>query len=257
MIVVTGDVHGNPTERLNPLLNRVRSGKLHMDADDYVIIAGDFGVLWKDRPDQRELSYLNWLAKCPWTTLVLDGNHENHDRFDKLKQIGFHGGRVGLIDPVRHKTLHLRRGEIYNLGDKTVFTFGGAASVDKPYRQEGISWWPRELPSKEEEDHALENLEKHGNKVDIIVTHTMPLCAIEEFRATNPRSHSLESLVKRAADPVPKFLQHIYETVEFKAWVCGHFHVNQMFCDNRIMCLFGDVTRLEEVEVEDDQTVDG
>ena len=34
------------------------------------------------------------------------------------------------------------------------------------------SWWKQELPSEEEMEEGRQNLEKHDNKVDFIVTHS-------------------------------------------------------------------------------------
>lgn len=251
MLIATGDTHGNPVDRLNPLLNKCRSGALTLTKEDIVIILGDFGAIWKQVQDQKEASILNWLDAAPWTTAFICGNHENFDRFEKFPIAEMFGGKVGVVG---ESIFHLRRGEIYTLDGWKVFTFGGAASIDKPWRQEGLSWWPQEIPSKAEEDHALANLEKHGNKVDIIMTHTMPLRAVEEFKARGTSPQGLESLVEKAKDPVPKFLDHIFDTVEFDAWLCGHFHVNELFCDDRILCLYGDVVVLDDLieETEDE-----
>ena len=49
-----------------------------MTRDDFVIVCGDFGGIWKD--DERERYWLNWLAQKPFTLLFVDGNHENFDR---------------------------------------------------------------------------------------------------------------------------------------------------------------------------------
>lgn len=41
-----------------------------------------------------------------------------------------------------------------------------------PFRINHWSWWKQELPSKEEMEEGRQNLEKHDNKVDFIVTHS-------------------------------------------------------------------------------------
>ena len=66
------------------------------------------------------------------------------------------------------------RGQIYDIGGWTYFVFGGGNSIDKGSRTPGISWWPEEMPSTEEYEEGQQNLEKHGNKVDYILTHTCP-----------------------------------------------------------------------------------
>lgn len=49
-----------------------------MNRDDCTIICGDFGGLWADTP--AEAYWLDCLEEKPFTTLFVDGNHENFDR---------------------------------------------------------------------------------------------------------------------------------------------------------------------------------
>ena len=62
-IIVTGDIHGNPFQRLN--LENFPEGKTYTK-EDYVIILGDFGLVWDD--SAMEHSCLDWLENKPWTT---------------------------------------------------------------------------------------------------------------------------------------------------------------------------------------------
>ena len=39
------------------------------------------------------------------------------------------------------------------------------------YRIKGLTWWPEELPSEEEMQNGIKNLEKHNWKVDYVITH--------------------------------------------------------------------------------------
>lgn len=243
MLILTGDTHGKPDQRIGLIQQK---GMDHLALKkNYLIILGDFGAIWKGKQDQREASILNYLDSMPWTTLFLDGNHENHERLDKLHVAEMFGGRVGVAS---ESVFHLRRGEIYILDGIKTFVFGGAASIDKLYRQEGLSWWPREIPSKAEEDFAIANLEKHGNKVDLILTHTMPLAAVEEFKQSGKSPQGLEAMAAKAADPVPAFLQHIYDTVAFDVWFCGHFHVNMPLLNGKVRCLYDEITSVCKTE---------
>lgn len=49
-----------------------------MTKDDYVIICGDFGGVWDE--GKMETVLLDWLDSKSFTTLFVDGNHENFDR---------------------------------------------------------------------------------------------------------------------------------------------------------------------------------
>ena len=66
------------------------------------------------------------------------------------------------------------RGRIFQIGAVTFFTFGGADSVDKQFRKEGVSWWPQERQTEEEFAEGMNNLAKHNYLVDYIITHTAP-----------------------------------------------------------------------------------
>jgi calcineurin-like phosphoesterase family protein len=77
-VYVTGDTHCPiDIKKLNS--ENFQEGKT-LTKDDVVIILGDFGLLWKDIPDKEEKYWTNWLNNKPWTTLFVDGNHENHNR---------------------------------------------------------------------------------------------------------------------------------------------------------------------------------
>ena len=89
--------------------------------DDYVIVAGDFGLLWnyketgvsvESNPQdicwtEQELCWKKWLEEKPWTTLFIDGNHENYDRLDSYPVTNWQGGKVQMISP---SIIHLMRG---------------------------------------------------------------------------------------------------------------------------------------------------
>lgn len=64
------------------------------------------------------------------------------------------------------------RGQIFVIDGLKFFVVGGAISVDKAFRIEHISWWKEELPNFAEMNEGLNNLRKHNNKVDYIISHT-------------------------------------------------------------------------------------
>lgn len=59
--------------------------------------------------------------------LLTDGNHENFDRLYAYPVEMWHGGKVHKIRP---SVIHLMRGQIFELEEKKIFTFGGASSHD-------------------------------------------------------------------------------------------------------------------------------
>ena len=73
MIFITGDTH-------IPLdISKLNSDKFpqqkELTKNDYVIICGDFGGIWYG--NEKDNYWLNWLEKKNFTTLFVDGNHEN------------------------------------------------------------------------------------------------------------------------------------------------------------------------------------
>ena len=123
-IYVTGDIHSEP-DRFN--MENFPEQK-ELTRDDYMIICGDFGLVWaEDKESKRETWWLDWLEDKNYTTLFVDGNHENFTRLNSLPVEEWHGGRV---HKVREHIIHLMRGEMFDLGGKKIFAFGGARSHD-------------------------------------------------------------------------------------------------------------------------------
>ena len=75
-----------------------------------------------------EQKNLDWLNSRNFTTLFVDGNHENYTRlYNDYSVVEWHGGKVHKI---RDSVLHLMRGEVFDIDGKTIFVFGGARSHD-------------------------------------------------------------------------------------------------------------------------------
>jgi hypothetical protein len=210
-IFLTGDIHGNHS------FNRLSSKKWiegkGLSGDDYLIVLGDFGIIWDGIETRQELYLKKWFNKKKFTTLFLDGNHENHNRLMQLEESGFLGGKVGIVS---NSILHLKRGEIYTIGNKKILTIGGAKSSDKASRTENISWWKEEEISKEQKDNAISNLKKFDNNVDYILAHTLPDSIAQKvgFKFSHKRNNC----------SVSNFLDNIIESVTFKEFYCGHWH---------------------------------
>jgi predicted phosphodiesterase len=224
-IYITGDTHGySDIYKLG--IKRFPEGR-ELTINDVVIIAGDFGLVWSDPPHKDELWWLNWLADKCWTTLFVCGNHDNHYLLSKLPVEDKFGGKVGKV---RDNIFHLKRGEIYTIDEKKIFAFGGAKTTDMESkvlggnkirvkkRVEGKDWWPGELPNANEKRNAWRNLKKHGNKVDIIVAHTLPSNIIGMYDKV------YDSSTGRIDDPTSEFLERVCEKVKFGKYYCGHFH---------------------------------
>lgn len=251
MIYITGDIHGDPRR----LSMECFPEQKEMTKDDYVIICGDFGLVWDQTENKNEKYWLNWLQNKPFTTLFVDGNHENHDRLDAMPVSEWNGGKVHFVRP---NVIHLMRGQVFTLQGQTYFTFGGASSHDiqdgildpdtyafgtqdpdfkakrkyldslgAMYRIKGVSWWERELPNEQELAEGLENLKKHNNKVDFIITHSP--CTSDLFLLGGAGFYDTDILTN--------YLEKIRAIVDYQKWYFGHMHINKQL-NLQNLCLY-------------------
>lgn len=226
MIFVTGDTHRADFEHIR----RFCDEHSKLTKNDYIIIAGDFGGVWAKETLERDLKPF---SDFPITILFVDGNHENFDLINSYPVEMWNGGKVHKIKP---DILHLMRGQIFEIGGKTIFTFGGATSIDKDWRVEGESWWARELPSFEELDEGVANLKRYGGNVDYIITHS---CSDRAFAYPAIRGRG----ANKYHCPETQMLSYIEENAIFKHWYFGHFHVDAALGD-KYTALFHDVVEI-------------
>lgn len=112
MIYITGDCHQD-FERFNL---DVFPEQKEMTKDDCVIICGDFGGVWnRNEESSREAKLMDWLENRSFTTLFVDGNHENFDRLYAYPIEKWHGGKVHKIRP---SVIHLMRGQVFEIDGK-------------------------------------------------------------------------------------------------------------------------------------------
>lgn len=223
MIFVTGDTHGMID------FDKLKSEELsRLTKSDYVIIAGDCGVAWSQKTLEKNIAEYE---KLPFTTLFIDGNHENFDILNKYQVVNRDGGKAHVISP---SVIHLMRGQIFTIEDKTFFTFGGAVSTDKHYRKEGVSWWKEEEPDETEYDEAVANLEKVNYKVDYIITHTIDERAFYYYPMNSYGFHIYH---------ISRRLNYFEETVQYKHWYFGHYHLNAVLNDKKT-ALYDSIVKL-------------
>ena len=135
-ILITGDTHG--TIDFAKLTTKHFPFQKELDKSDVLIICGDAGLCWTGDKDDKWLQ--QWYEDKNFTTLVIDGNHENHVLISELPVIEKFGGKVHQIS---NSVFYAIRGEIYKINEKKILTCGGADSRDKELRTEGKSWWPQ------------------------------------------------------------------------------------------------------------------
>ncbi|SCW53456.1 hypothetical protein SAMN02910456_01703 [Ruminococcaceae bacterium YRB3002] len=128
----------------------------------------------------------------------------------------------------------LMRGQVFNIGETTFFTFGGAFSTDRESRVEGMTWFPEEIPCAEEYEEGWHNLSEHGFAVDYIITHTGPLEAVDSYGYYKDPGAELE---------LRQYLQRVADNTESTAWFYGHFN-EDYDVDGTYFCLYEEVVTL-------------
>lgn len=225
MIYVTGDIHGG--HDISKLNTSFFPEQKQMTKSDYVIVCGDFGLVWHDCEEERY--WLDWLEKKNFTTLWVDGNHENFDRLETLPVNEWNGG---LVQEVRPSILHLMRGSIFDIDGVSILAMGGATSHDKWARKIRESWWQQEEITSMDMRAAARNLAKRNWKVDYVVSHCAP-------------AHIEKALADWfEAGPSSYYLKDLSENVKFRHWYCGHYHMDMFNVQNKYTVLYHMVHKL-------------
>lgn len=224
MLYITGDTHGDE--------DRFKKGISKYDKllkkGDRLIVCGDFGYISDN--SYKERMFLRDLSERDYQILFVDGNHENFELIEEIPVSKWCGGKVHVIREDLEKTpkiIHLMRGQVFQINKYKIFTFGGGYSIDKERRVPFRSWWPQEMPSKEEMKEALKTLQKNNNKVDFIVTHAAPRSVMEQYNILTPEE-----------EPLNNFLEYIKNTVEYKHFYMGHLHKDVNLTDQQTILYY-------------------
>lgn len=260
MIYITGDTHGDFRRFSN---RRMRADLPGLTEKDYIIICGDFGMCWEHEYSRTFEFNKEFFSAKPYTILWVQGNHENYDMLEAFELEEWNGGKARHI--VRDKVILLERGQVFNIEGNTFFTFGGASSHDisggvldrkdpnfalkkkrasrdgLPYRILRESWWPQELPTEEEMQEGLRNLEKVDYKVDYVITHC---CATSVQDLLDSTPGSLYD-----ADILTDYFQTLEEKLTYRHWYFGHYHDDKPV-DEKHTLLYHFITKLGDADAD-------
>lgn len=190
--------------------------------DDYVIICGDFGLVWNNSASEQY--WLRWLNARPFTTLFVDGNHEGFSLLNSLPETTWNGGAV---HQVATSVLHLKRGQLFNIDGCRIFTMGGATSseYDRTHRIQGKTWFTEEIPNEQERTTALETLDAANWDCDFVITHCAPSSSAQGI------SEHTNRLEIHPMDEYTDWLQTIQDRLTYRHWFCGHYHIDAQIQD--------------------------
>lgn len=199
--------------------------RMELSEKDVVIILGDCGIFWrKDGSDAKSfISYFERYYK--FSLYFIDGNHERFPSLNALKED--ENGMGYVSEHIRH----LKRGRIYNIQGKKILTIGGADSIDKLRRIEGLSWWKDEAITDEDVARV------EPGYYDYVLTHCCPSHIFNEYKAylctvtniqdsDNPDWHISENK-----------LEQVYQFIDFGKWCFGHYHID-LDLNDKFSCLF-------------------
>ncbi len=212
MVFITGDIHGSPT--------KIKSfcEKAKLTETDIIVILGDVGANYYG--NERDNYMKSILSELKPVILCIHGNHEQRPYNIKgYEPHEWNGGKV-WVQKQYPNILCAADGEIFNLNGIRYLVIGGAYSVDKFYRLErGYGWWADEQPSVEIKAYVESQIKTHP--FDVVLSHTCPFKyePIEVFLPMVDQSS--------VDDSTEKWLDTIEESIEYKAWFCGHWHTDK------------------------------
>jgi Icc-related predicted phosphoesterase len=202
-ILFMGDVHGDFVT-----MNNI----LELEKPDLCIQLGDFGI-WPRLSGSNfgKFQYdMKHLHDVKYPLYFIEGNHEDYeylnDNYDSYDG-------TYLIENEYKKVKHIRRGYIEKINDMNFLFIGGAESIDKQFRTEGISWFPEETITNFDIECILNNVSTLNIKIDVIVSHTCP----EEFNVIENKYHD--------RSPSMKALSCLLHELKPYYWYFGHFHL--------------------------------
>ena len=229
MVYITGDIHGD--------VKYIREAieQYSITGNDIIVILGDVGMNYYgkhgDRQRKKKLNRLGVPILC------IHGNHEMRpSNIPTYKTKKWYGGIVWYEERYPN-LLFAKDGEIYDFDGLKHLVIGGAYSVDKYYRLiKGYNWWPDEQPSEEIKAYVEKQIAE--KKIDIVLSHTCPF----KYEPTEMFLQGIDQ--STVDDSTERWLDKIEEGLDYKAWFCGHWHVNKRV--DKMHFLFHDFESMEQ-----------
>jgi len=217
---VAGDWHGNKEWAVAALNEFARNGI------SVVLHLGDFGIGFKYGDDY--IAAVNaTLVKNGQVLYVTLGNHEDYVRVNAAPV-----REDGWIEYASNVLL-AQRGQRWTWEGRSFVSLGGANSIDRNGRIEGISWWAEEQISMGDVYHTIE-----GGYADVFLAHDVPAgVPIPLNHRSNwapealKYSNQSKDMVRAAADGVrPAIYFHGHYHIYYdKTVTLGDFATNDVY----------------------------
>ena len=192
---LVGDVHGKFH----------RYEKLIKDCDASIQV-GDFGV---------GFFYIFGDHRVPMANPPYDSIKKGNHRFIR--------GNHDNPDVCRRQSYWIPDGTI----EDHVLFVGGAHSIDRHIRTEGLDWWADEELNQAQ---FYEIIAKLNKKITVVVSHTAPKSVIPKL---------FDSFYKEKFSITEQAFDSIFDIVKPKLWIFGHFHksADKVIDGTRFICL--------------------
>lgn len=213
VIAEAGDWHGNETWARKAINKAAKAGA------KVIVQNGDFGI-WLNSRDKLGFVSLcqNEAERLGIYIIFLDGNHED---FPLLYS---HEADEDGLRRLAPRVWHLPRGYMWEWSGQTFMAFGGATSVDRPWRIPGYDWFEEEEVRPEHVDSAIQRWENAGRpKIHTLYTHeTFSEVEVPSSRKIDGVSMAEQYRARETRDQ----LSRLVATVRPSRNVHGHWHIN-------------------------------
>lgn len=208
-MICVGDLHGN-FAHLSYLSRTIAKG-------ENLIQVGDFGLGFRTRPnDEASMDRLNaTLAENRTMLYAIRGNHDDPSYWD------------GRYENVWSNIYLVADYQALIIDNKLVLFLGGAISIDRQIRREGVDYWKDE-GFKYDEDKLNKVLRETGG-VDVVIAHSSPsFCQPIGFGglvmnyAENDKTLLDELSAER--EELTRAFGVIQSFGKPDKWINGHFH---------------------------------
>ena len=231
MIYYTGDIHGFPYGIVK-LCKRFK-----LTQEDTVILLGDVGANYYG--DERDNELKEVFSRLMPTIFCIHGNHEMRPANIPSYMTKEWNGGIVWYEKSYPNILFAKDGEVFEIEGIKHLVIGGAYSVDKFYRTaRGHGWWADEQPSPDIKEYVEKQIK--DNSFDAILSHTCPF-------KYEPQEMFIPGIDQSTVDTSTElWLDKIEEAVDYKAWYCGHWHINKRI--DRMHFLYHGVETSDDVK---------
>lgn len=182
---------------------------------------GDFGLFSGPQGKKYLLAVSKALEETGVKLFVILGNHEDYDLVATMKPDS--DGWLKRANKNYPDIYFASRGLTWIESGLQFAALGGANSVDRLLRTEGVSWWPGEEITEEDCNTLIANVGARGwDRVDILLTHEAPAGVTMHSNLGNPRWLTEEVLHDSYTQRVR--LRNAVDTVMPKVVTHGHWH---------------------------------